>query len=530
MRARIAFSHNEIDTDCGPACPHYRGEADWCMLFRGWLHGERHPECLTAPECSPQVKINIGQALAADDILHANGRCTCHGEGRCEWCKGICTTCGGDGRAPQCTDGHTPVPLPKPGAEFEWHGGRCVVKLSQNGTVCFTDPDGRNDRWFSRDDWDRNSEWIHPVGAWAEQIAKEKTTAGCTNPPEAVEAGAQAPQCADAPGAGAFMDRNELAKKLRVQYWSRTSAIDEWEDAHPRDREDWRRVADTVIEMLRGASLPKSPALDPEHPYTDRDAMGRIVREVWIAWARQQSNPKPHWLLSYNQLSEQDREVDRRIGERLWRMGFEAGKLANKVPPKPEPRADFVKRVEKVLGAFWNANCEPAEFAPDAARMLGMDATIQRIVYRETEALEAELDKAKDERLFARTETTKLRAERDIALRERDELKVRLGKLGVTYAKDGVEWIPWRKSESDLATDIRQVLTANELAKLIAELAPDGRVSQAKYDDMLAAHDNLLNSFKERGKKLMAATTELERIRISRDAILKIAQTLQEAP
>jgi hypothetical protein len=49
----------------------------------------------------------------------------------------------------------------------------------------------------------------------------------------------------------------------------------------------------------------------------EREALGRLVREVWIEWAREQPNPKPSWLVPWDELSERDREVDRRIGERL---------------------------------------------------------------------------------------------------------------------------------------------------------------------------------------------------------------------
>ena len=52
-----------------------------------------------------------------------------------------------------------------------------------------------------------------------------------------------------------------------------------------------------------------------------RDGLGRIVREVWIAWAKEQPAPKPSWLVPYDQLNEPDKEVDRRIGERLAREG-----------------------------------------------------------------------------------------------------------------------------------------------------------------------------------------------------------------
>jgi hypothetical protein len=49
----------------------------------------------------------------------------------------------------------------------------------------------------------------------------------------------------------------------------------------------------------------------------EREAGGRLVREVWIEWAREQPNPKPSWLVPWEGLAEPDRDVDRRIAERL---------------------------------------------------------------------------------------------------------------------------------------------------------------------------------------------------------------------
>lgn len=53
-----------------------------------------------------------------------------------------------------------------------------------------------------------------------------------------------------------------------------------------------------------------------------RERLGRMVREVWIEWAREQPNPKPSWLVPWEGLSEADREVDRRIGETLYAQGL----------------------------------------------------------------------------------------------------------------------------------------------------------------------------------------------------------------
>lgn len=48
-----------------------------------------------------------------------------------------------------------------------------------------------------------------------------------------------------------------------------------------------------------------------------REKLGRLVREVWVEWANEQPCPKGSWLLPWERLSDPDREVDMRIGERL---------------------------------------------------------------------------------------------------------------------------------------------------------------------------------------------------------------------
>lgn len=48
-----------------------------------------------------------------------------------------------------------------------------------------------------------------------------------------------------------------------------------------------------------------------------RDVLGRIVRHAWVRWARRQPSPKQSWLVPYDELSENDKEADRQIGESL---------------------------------------------------------------------------------------------------------------------------------------------------------------------------------------------------------------------
>ena len=54
----------------------------------------------------------------------------------------------------------------------------------------------------------------------------------------------------------------------------------------------------------------------------DRESLGRFVRGVWDEWAREQPTPKASWLVPWDDLTEPDKEVDRRIGEALYRMGL----------------------------------------------------------------------------------------------------------------------------------------------------------------------------------------------------------------
>jgi hypothetical protein len=58
---------------------------------------------------------------------------------------------------------------------------------------------------------------------------------------------------------------------------------------------------------------------------TNNEDLGRLVRDVWIEWAQEQPTPKPSWLVCWENLAPQDKEVDMRIGKALYDAGFEAG-------------------------------------------------------------------------------------------------------------------------------------------------------------------------------------------------------------
>ena len=50
-------------------------------------------------------------------------------------------------------------------------------------------------------------------------------------------------------------------------------------------------------------------------PETTRERLGRAVREEWVRWAKEQENSKPSWLIPWETLPEDQREVDCRIAK-----------------------------------------------------------------------------------------------------------------------------------------------------------------------------------------------------------------------
>lgn len=78
-----------------------------------------------------------------------------------------------------------------------------------------------------------------------------------------------------------------------------------------REPSEWHRIEDE-----RDALAAKVKELEQSNKQ-DRESLGMRVREVWIKWAMEQPTPKSSWLTPWEQLSEPDKEVDRRIGETL---------------------------------------------------------------------------------------------------------------------------------------------------------------------------------------------------------------------
>jgi hypothetical protein len=99
------------------------------------------------------------------------------------------------------------------------------------------------------------------------------------------------------------------------------------------------QIADEAL--ARGvAPTVEVPPLDPAM----REFMGKLVRAEWERWAREQPNPKPSWLTPWDQLTEPEREVDRRIAEAIWRFSYVRDAAGVNAPVKAEFVTASVKR------------------------------------------------------------------------------------------------------------------------------------------------------------------------------------------
>ena len=100
---------------------------------------------------------------------------------------------------------------------------------------------------------------------------------------------------------------------------------------------------------LGSATTQQDPA-GVKRDAANREFLGQLVRMEWEKWAREQPDPKASWLTPWAELTEPEREVDRRIGERIYNMAIDAMQQPPGVDVgKPE---EFQNGVER-----WMAEC-----------------------------------------------------------------------------------------------------------------------------------------------------------------------------
>ncbi len=63
----------------------------------------------------------------------------------------------------------------------------------------------------------------------------------------------------------------------------------------------------------------------------DREVLGMTVRAAWVDWARAQPNPRESWVIPWDSLADEIKEVDRRVGESVEEYVLDALELATKM-------------------------------------------------------------------------------------------------------------------------------------------------------------------------------------------------------
>lgn len=93
------------------------------------------------------------------------------------------------------------------------------------------------------------------------------------------------------------------------------------------------------------------------------DLLGQLVRHVWVEWAKGQPNPRPSWLVPWEDLPEPDREVDRCIGAALFGLGLDSAvavcaqraqceRVYSGMTPEGDRLAQPYLRAAEDIGAF----------------------------------------------------------------------------------------------------------------------------------------------------------------------------------
>jgi hypothetical protein len=95
------------------------------------------------------------------------------------------------------------------------------------------------------------------------------------------------------------------------------SAPESWDGEEAADDIAVRYVRHLESEVRRLGGCPERfhyEGCDHAPADLDRETWGRLVRDLRLAWASEQDDPEPSWLLPWDELDDGQREADGRIG------------------------------------------------------------------------------------------------------------------------------------------------------------------------------------------------------------------------
>jgi hypothetical protein len=106
---------------------------------------------------------------------------------------------------------------------------------------------------------------------------------------------------------------------------------------------------------------------------TDREKLGRLVRETWVTWAKRQRHPKPSWLIGWDYLDADQREVDMLIGEAV----AEAERKRMVTLPEHELSAEAIAAVENVMRERFEQTVIKTADEVMASRLAELEAAVR---------------------------------------------------------------------------------------------------------------------------------------------------------
>lgn len=96
---------------------------------------------------------------------------------------------------------------------------------------------------------------------------------------------------------------------------ARNEELEAFHDQYVQALSDNKLVAQIIDERNAFGAENAKLKLSQDVITFDPESLGRLVRKVWIAWAKEQPSPKPSWLVPYGELPPEQQEVDNRIGD-----------------------------------------------------------------------------------------------------------------------------------------------------------------------------------------------------------------------
>lgn len=116
--------------------------------------------------------------------------------------------------------------------------------------------------------------------------------------------------------------------------------------------------------MSKGRKVPDSAT---DHAAQLRERLGRVVREAWIAWAKEQPETKESWFSPWEELAEPFKEADRRIGQAVMEQIVKRDRTMGQI----SVASTFGYATQKPYVEL-TMDVSPAQFSPAKAREIAL--------------------------------------------------------------------------------------------------------------------------------------------------------------